>query len=64
MIAEDATEIGCLAEIERTRDIVAAGTGADRQLHVLEEQLGRGIDRAQAMKGVVDMLIKETVAGL
>ncbi|MGD9669717.1 MAG: carboxylate-amine ligase [Hyphomicrobiaceae bacterium] len=64
MIAEDATEIGCLAEIERARQIIAGGTGADRQLGVLEEQLGRGVDRDQAMKSVVDMLIKETVAGL
>ena len=64
MIAEDAAEIGCLAEVERARDIVASGTGADRQLSVLEEQLGRGVDRDQAMKSVVDMLINETIAGL
>lgn len=64
LIQEDAAELGCLAEIERARSIVLNGTGADRQLNLLEEQLGRGVDRDQAMKGVVDMLIKETVAGL
>lgn len=64
MIAEDAAEIGCLAQVERARDIVARGTGADHQLSVLEEQLGRGVDRDQAMKSVVDMLINETIAGL
>ncbi len=64
LITEDATSVGCLAEIQRARSIVANGTGADRQLNSLEEQIGRGVDRDQAMKGVVDMLIKETVAGL
>jgi hypothetical protein len=43
---------------------VAGGTGADRQLNTLEAQLGRGVARDEAMKGVVDMLIAETVAGL
>lgn len=64
MIAEDAAEIGCLAEVERARDILVRGTGADRQLSVLEEQLGRGVARDRAMKSVVDMLINETIAGL
>ena len=64
LIQEDAAELGCLVEVERARSIVLNGTGADRQLNLLEEQLGRGVDRDQAMKGVVDMLIKETVAGL
>ncbi len=64
LVSEDAAEIGCLDEIARAREIVARGTGADRQLDVLEEQLGRGADRDQAMKSVVDMLIKETISGL
>ncbi len=64
MVREDATEIGCIAEVERARQIISGGTGADRQLTVLEEELGRGVPREDAMRTVVDMLIKETVAGL
>ncbi len=64
IVAEDAAEIGCLDEVRRVRNIVAGGTGADRQLNTLEEQLGHGVPRDQAMKSVVDMLIAETVAGL
>lgn len=64
MVTEDATEIGCLDEVLRAREIVVSGTGADRQLATLEEQLGRGVEREAAMKSVVDMLIAETVAGL
>jgi carboxylate-amine ligase len=64
MVAEDAVEIGCLTEIQHARDIVAGGTGADRQLNMLEAQLGRGVARDEAMKGVVDVLIADTVAGL
>ena len=64
MISEDANEIGCLAEVKRARDIIARGTGADRQLAALEEAFGRGMSREDAMKAVVDMLITETVSGL
>lgn len=64
MISEDAEEIGCLAEVNRARDIISRGTGADRQLAALEGALGRGESREDAMKQVVDMLIAETVLGL
>ena len=64
MVAEDAAEIGCLDEVQRARQIVAAGTGADRQLDCLEAALGRGESRDKAMQGVVDMLIADTVSGL
>ncbi len=64
MISEDANEIGCLAEVKRARDIIARGTGADRQLTSFEEAFGRGMSREDAMKAVVDMLITETVSGL
>lgn len=64
LVAEDAAEIGCLREVERAREIIKMGTGADRQLDTLEAELGHGIARDEAMKRVIDMLIRETVAGL
>lgn len=64
LVAEDAAEIGCLREVERAREIIKMGTGSDRQLDTLEAELGHGIARDEAMKRVVDMLIRETVAGL
>ena len=64
LVAEDAEAIGCLKEVERAREIIMNGTGADRQLAALEQALGRGQERAEALKSVVDLLIKETVADL
>lgn len=51
----------CLPEIERARGILSRGTSAQRQLQVYRDALHAGMDKAAALKAVVDWLIAETV---
>jgi carboxylate-amine ligase len=61
MLREDAEALGCLREIEHARIIVARGTSADRQVACFERLTAEGMPREEALKGVVDHLIGETV---
>ena len=61
LVWEDADTLGCLAEIEHTRDIVARGTSAHQQLAVYQAALAEGADEETALKRVVDWLIEETM---
>jgi carboxylate-amine ligase len=62
LLREDAEALGCLAEIEHARAIVAGGTSADRQVACFERLTAEGASREEALKGLVDHLIGETVA--
>lgn len=64
LLREDAAAFGCTAELEASRDIVARGTSAHRQLAVWREALAAGEDRRAALRRVVDELIDETVQGI
>ncbi len=64
LIREDAEQLGCVAEIEHARDIVARGTSAQRQLSVYQAAMDEGADAPEALKSVVDWLIDETVNGV
>jgi carboxylate-amine ligase len=55
-LAEDADELGCLAEIERATDIVTRGTSADRQIAIADYASG---DR---LIPVVDWIVRTTKA--
>jgi len=61
MLREDAEALGCVPEIEHARVIVARGTSADRQVACFERLLAAGATREEALRGVVDHLIAETV---
>jgi carboxylate-amine ligase len=58
---EDAAFFGCEAEIARAHAIIERGTSAHRQLRVFDQALTEGASREEALKGVVDFLIAETV---
>ena len=60
---EDAERLGCVAEIEHAREILARGTSAHTQRHVYGAALAAGADREEALRDVVDWLIDETVKG-
>jgi glutamate---cysteine ligase / carboxylate-amine ligase len=60
---EEAEKLGCKAEVQHLRKIVAEGTSADRQLAVYDEAIAGGADKAAALRAVVDHLIAETVEG-
>ncbi|HJU33022.1 MAG TPA: carboxylate-amine ligase [Hyphomicrobiaceae bacterium] len=62
MLREDAEALGCLSEIEHARTIVGRGTSADRQVACFADRIEKGASRPDALAGVVDHLIAETVA--
>jgi carboxylate-amine ligase len=62
MLREDGEALGCLPEIEHARTIVARGTSADRQVACFERLVGQGMSREEALRGVVDYLMQETLA--
>ena len=64
LVREDAERLGCLAEVEHAREIVARGTSADRQRRTFEEARSGGADQREALEAVVDFLIEETLRGV
>jgi glutamate---cysteine ligase / carboxylate-amine ligase len=62
-VAEDAAALGCEVEVAHCRKIAAEGTSADRQVAVYERAIAAGIGSEDALRGVVDHLIAETLAG-
>ena len=61
LLREDADALGCTAEVEHARTIVARGTSADRQVACFEQLVAEGASREAALKGVVDHLIAQTL---
>ena len=61
-IHDDAEFFDCLDEVAHARTIVARGTSADRQLDRYRMLVEHGLSRDNALAGVVDMLIDDTVA--
>ncbi|KPF66422.1 carboxylate--amine ligase [Bosea sp. AAP35] len=59
-LAEDATALGCQADLAACRDIAATGTSADVQLAVYEEARGRAGGQAAGLAAVVDWIASET----
>ena len=64
LLRPDAERLGCVAEIERAREILTRGTSAHRQIALYDEAIAGGADKEEALKAVVDWLIEETVRGL
>ena len=64
LVAKDADELGCVAEVEHAREIVARGTSADRQLEAYRQALAGGADESEALQAVVDLLIGDSIAGV
>jgi carboxylate-amine ligase len=63
LIAEDAAVLGCEREAKHALKIATGGTSADRQVQCYEKLLADGASSDDALIGVVDQLIAETVAG-
>ena len=64
LLREDGEAFGCTARLEHMRTIHARGTSAHWQLAAYEKALAAGADDAEALRDVVDMLIRETLEGL
>ena len=63
LIAEDAAELDCVAEVEHLHHILAHGTSAHRQLRAHAAAIKDGASPEEAGRAVVDHLIAETAAG-
>jgi carboxylate-amine ligase len=64
LVREDARSLGCLAEVEHARTLLARGTSAQRQLAAYDGARAAGADEHAALVAVVDHLVAETVADL
>ena len=64
LVAEDAEFFSSLTEVARIRDIIAAGTSAERQRAVHAAARAGGADEAEALRAVVSHLIEEYHADL
>ena len=64
LVREDAEELGCLAEVEYARNVVASGTSADRQVATYRAALAAGSNDQEALAAVVDELVVDTTTGL
>ena len=61
---EDQKVLGCRSEVEHLRDIIARGTSAHAQLNTYRQAIEGGAEPAAALREVVAMLRRETVAGV
>jgi carboxylate-amine ligase len=59
-VAKDADALGCTSEVARTREIVAHGTSADRQLAIFTEARASGSNANKALAAVVDWMVQAT----
>jgi carboxylate-amine ligase len=64
LVREDAETMGCTADIVHARTILKRGTSAHRQVKVFDEARASGASEREALKAVVDWLIRETRSGL
>lgn len=64
LIAEDAQALACEVEVAAARDIVAAGTSADRQRAVYAAAIDAGAAPQEALQAVVAALISDFHADL
>ena len=60
----EADEAGMTDELQHLAVIAREGTSADRQLEVYKTAVDGGADQHEALKEVVDMLMRETVDGV
>ena len=63
-IEEDALQLGCVHEIDSLRQILDEGTSAHNQLAVYSKAIESGVSHRDALIGVVDWLIEQTVKDL
>lgn len=62
LVREDAEALDCWPEVEHARVIVDRGTSANRQVECFNGLMSGGASPEEALRGVVDHLIAETLA--
>jgi len=61
LVREDAEALECWPEVEHARVIVDRGTSANRQIACFNRLVSEGVPQEEALRGVVDHLIAETL---
>ena len=61
LVKEDASELGCIQEVQNIKNIYKAGTSADKQIKIFENEIKKSGDTKLALESVVKFLIKDTV---
>lgn len=64
LIAEDAAELGCTAEVLHAREIVRRGTSADRQIATFDKHMQKSDDPKAAFRAVMDEMVADSALGL
>ncbi|HUF39265.1 MAG TPA: carboxylate-amine ligase [Anaerolineales bacterium] len=64
LLEKYAKELGCWDEVRYIETIIKEGTSADRQIRTYDEALRTGAAEEDALKAVVDQLVRETLAGV
>ena len=64
LIREDAEHFDCEREVEHARAILQTGTSSHSQLRSYDEAKAAGASDAEALRAVVDMLVRETLQGV
>ena len=64
LVRVDARELGCLQEVEASRNILEHGTSSERQRKTYDLALAQRKSSDDALKAVVDMLIGDTIEGV
>lgn len=60
LIRPDAAALNCVPEVEHARTILVRGTSADQQIALYEKLRAQGKTRPEALRSVVDWLVKTT----
>jgi len=61
LVKEDASELGCIQEVQNIKNIYKAGTSADKQIKIFKNEIKKSGDTKLALENVVKFLIKDTV---
>ena len=61
LVKEDASELGCIQEVQNIKNIYKAGTSADKQIKIFKNEIKKSGDTKLALESVVKFLIKDTV---
>lgn len=64
LVQPDAEALGCVNEINGTRQILAQGNSAEHQRRAYDMALAQRLPLSEALKAVVDLLIENTIEGV
>ena len=64
LVEDQAKQLGCWEEVQYVETMLKNGTSADRQIRTYENALSSGATEEEALKAVVDNLVKETLEGV